>query len=515
VIDTHAHFFNSSDVHVKHLLSPTLSKGEAYEGAARSFATWVRDFAWTIAPGAQKERKVMAQIRQVLSQCAKSRSTLDGRASSLVDGARQEAYDTARKEILSFIGQRRAQRQFAPVLEFAVNLPRDANAYFFGDIDRSGLRTRRGVEILGRSGSNFVEFIIRQLQYRCVNYFDYLRYMSTRTDNAVDLAIYHLLDFDYPLGGGKPTPTSVPEQVKLLSELTVLSQGRVHGFVPFDPMKAVMHRTGLSPLDIVKDAVGNKGFIGVKIYPPMGFAPLGNARKPDSFWRDGRWWLPQELRRMPHFGKRLDEELIKLYDWCKNHDVPIMGHTNVSIGPTPEFEALVDASYWEELIDAEPGLRINFGHFGNTEPANRLEKTFKFMDLMRKDPNSKTKFLYADSSYFVEGLNAQVKFERALKKLQRRYGSTRPGLFDRFMFGTDWNMVTLVSSSANYYLSAFEKVMDAAAPNQEAKNNFFGRNAAAYLGLTRGEQTRRRLERFYFRHSIATPDWMRKVDQIA
>jgi predicted TIM-barrel fold metal-dependent hydrolase len=514
VIDTHAHFFNSSDVHVERLLSPTLSKGEPYERAARHFASFVKDFAWAVAPGAERERKVMAQIRQVLSGCSKSQSNLDDRVSKLVDDARQEAYSRARSEILSFVRQKSAQKEFAPAMAFAFDLPDTADEFFYGNTDKAGRHIRSNKEVLGsRSYSNFVEFIIRQLQYRCVNYFDYLGYMSTGADNAIDLAIYHLLDFDYPLGMGEQTPTSVPEQVDLLSELTILSQGRVHGFVPFDPMKAVMHRTGRSPLDIVKDAVENKGFIGVKIYPPMGFAALGNANIKDSFWRNG-WWLPDKLRMVPNLGRRLDEELVKLYDWCGSEEVPIMGHTNVSIGPSPEFEALVAALYWEKLVNHKPGLRINFGHFGNTEPASSLNKTIEFMDLMRKDPNNRTKFVYADSGHFVEFVGENSTFERALKKLNRHYGSTRPGLFDRFMFGTDWNMVTLVSGSANYYLAAFEKVMDVVAPNKEAKDNFFGRNAAVYLGLARGERTRRRLERFYVRHSIAIPDWMIKVDQI-
>jgi hypothetical protein len=61
----------------------------------------------------------------------------------------------------------------------------------------------------------------------------------------------------------------------------ILSGGRVHGFVPFCPLCAVVHRSSQpladwDPLELVQNAIQNKGFMGVKLYPPVGFAPYGN-----------------------------------------------------------------------------------------------------------------------------------------------------------------------------------------------------------------------------------------------
>jgi predicted TIM-barrel fold metal-dependent hydrolase len=526
VVDAHAHFFNSSDVHVRRILDPVMSKGEPYEDVAKHLADFVQHFGWTLAPDARRERDLLAEIRQIVKQCAvlKEPEDRDGRLAATIGRARQEAYVAGREQVA--IAARKALsrrkgfiRSEQLMLQLEDALPRDAEDYFFDDPSTARSKMRSFLRSAVEASDNIMEFVLRQLQYRAINFFDYLRYMSTGSDRSVDLAIAHLLDFDYPLGNGSATPTPVVEQIRLMSELTVVSQGRVHGFAPFCPMKAVVHRTGPSPLSIVQDAIEDRGFIGVKIYPPMGFAPLGNAEiqrdRPD-FW-SSRDWLPQSIRTVADLGARMDEELLALYRWCQRAGVPIMSHTNVSLGPHEDFEALVDSAYWDHLLTVVPGLRINFGHFGNTKPASSLERTRKFMNVMRRDPEGATKFVYADSGYFTEFVHERQQLEAALRNLRNLYGGSAPRLFDRFMFGTDWEMVTLVSRSANEYLSAFENVIDAVVPRNSAdeKVRFFGNNAAAYLGLARGEQTRRRLERFYFRNSIATPEWMRKADQIA
>jgi hypothetical protein len=40
---------------------------------------------------------------------------------------------------------------------------------------------------------------------------------------------------------------------------------------------------------------------------------------------------------------------------------------------------------------------------------------------------------------------------------------------------------------------------------------FFGANAVSLLGLGLGRRSRERLEAFYGKHEVATPDWMQKV----
>jgi hypothetical protein len=86
--------------------------------------------------------------------------------------------------------------------------------------------------------------------------------------------------------------------------------------VPFDPLRQVAHRLGKAtagddePMALVTEAVERRGCVGVKLYPPMGFAALGNAlvqkEQGPHFWR--RDWLPAWTDRAD-MGQLLDEAM--------------------------------------------------------------------------------------------------------------------------------------------------------------------------------------------------------------
>jgi hypothetical protein len=148
-------------------------------------------------------------------------------------------------------------------------------------------------------------------------------------------------------------------------------------------------------LDIIKDAVKERGFLGIKVYPPMGFRPIGNAELDNLRDNAGKeidgfpgvmeqlWDLlttpPPYLAREPKnrqgekgytlgnagkaiihaqdstivenyktwmgaypykefkkifsgLGVKLDTALQELYAWCIEEDVPIMAHCSNSQG---------------------------------------------------------------------------------------------------------------------------------------------------------------------------------------
>jgi hypothetical protein len=243
-----------------------------------------------------------------------------------------------------------------------------------------------------------VDFILRNFQYRYVNVFDYLFDYSTGKKRKIDLIVPHLVDYDWPIAGGKPTLTSFRDQIRVMEKISILTSGRVHCFVPFDPMKQVAFELGLRadhPMDFVRDAVDRHGFIGVKLYPPMGFAPYGNARLDPDLWNQR--WIPTELRR-PDLGHRLDEALKPLYAWCLREDVPLMAHTSESNGPSPAFERLTDPKYWEEGFGLPPGLHASFGHFGaSLLVENDSKRASAYAGLMTGERGSHGQYFYTDS----------------------------------------------------------------------------------------------------------------------
>ena len=56
--------------------------------------------------------------------------------------------------------------------------------------------------------------------------------------------IAHLVDYDWPIAGGRETATSIPDQILVMEQICALTAGRVHCFAPFDPMKQVAYELG-------------------------------------------------------------------------------------------------------------------------------------------------------------------------------------------------------------------------------------------------------------------------------
>ena len=86
------------------------------------------------------------------------------------------------------------------------------------------------------------------------------------------------------------------------------------------------------------------------------------------------------------------------------------------------------------------------------------------------------------------------------------------------MYGTDW-MMTLTQKNVKGYLDEFvaniADLRKTPGVRQDVSDRFFARNAVTYLGLQRNDANRKRLERFYSRKNIDSPDWMMKVDRLA
>ena len=211
----------------------------------------------------------------------------------------------------------------------------------------------------------------------------------------------------------------------------------------------------------------------------------------------------------------------RLLAWCQANDVPVMAHTNLSNGVTPEFEALAGSRYWDNALKAFPRLRVSFGHFGDTAPVeDGLARGRAFAALMNSGGSRPGMFAHADAGYFVEVMGREPAL---LANLRQLYDETAPkgdaALANRFMYGTDWEM-TLTEGSVTSYLEDFVTLFEGmeARPAMQARgltglsSKFFGGNAVAWAGLRRGEATRRRLDAFYAVNRVAKPDWAAKVD---
>jgi predicted TIM-barrel fold metal-dependent hydrolase len=514
-IDTHAHFFNGSDLQIKEFLSQTTvgPDSELYP-LVKGMGAVLQSLAWHLAPGAQAERSALARYASQVQECEGP-----NQIRRLASDAYQTGYGLGRRELQA---SSRALQQ-TPV-GAAVLGPTPSQAGLgaaIADLPESyeAFEDRRAnaVTALGSQPTflGYVQFVLHHFNHRHVNAIDYLTTYSKGSARKVDLVVPSMVDYDWWLARGKATPTSLSDQVDVMSQVSVLLGGRVQSFVSFCPFReaATLDSSGVGDaMRLVKRAIEGGGFIGVKLYPPMGFAPWGNAGK--TVWQ-GKPSLPAAASD-PEFGKRLDAAMHSLFTFCVANDVPVMAHTNHSNGPYDEFKALAGSSYWKLALEKFPGLSVNFGHFGDTDPEDHAgARTLPFVQLMSPTAGSAGANAFADSGYFAGTLLNQGKMRDVLRSL---YASEQRIMLERLMYGTDWTMI-LPQKNVERYLSDFMDVMrriEQAEPGLRARqtslsNAFFGRNAVEYLGLRTGRGNRRRLEAFYARHKLTEPDWMKKV----
>jgi len=513
-IDTHTHFFNGSDLQIREFLSQTTvgPESELYS-LVKTMAGVLQKLAWATAPGVEQERAAMAAYRAQLQQCP-------GRAAPWepASGAAQQGYMLGRAALQSAAAG--PPQAGAPAILSAADGQRDALyavidslpptlEQFEGNSRPAILETRPTL-------AGFVRFLFHHFNFRYVNALDYFQTYSSVSARKIDMAVASLVDFDYWLAQGRTAPTPLADQVELMSELSVLLGGRVHGFVAFCPFRETMtlDSAGVGDaLRLVRHAIERRGLIGVKLYPPMGFAAWGNSGK--NVWK-GKPTLDR-VAWQSGFGARLDRAMDSLFRYCQDNDVPIMAHTNESNGPYKEFRALAGSQYWKQAFDRHPGLRVSFGHFGDSDIEDVQGKRNRpFLDLMTAGAGSSGANAFADSGFFAGTMIDQGRMRDTLLALYRSHNGV---MRERLMYGSDWHMI-LTQQNVRHYLADFIELMKRVEEEQDTAgitrpglpDAFFGRNAAEFLGLRRQRGNRIRLERFYAQNKVPQPDWMTKVD---
>lgn len=515
-IDTHTHIFNGSDLQIKEFLSQTtVGPGSELYPLVNAMSGVLQVVAWQHAPTAVQERAAIKKYAARLGECEGY-----SQIQKLAAAALQEQYTIGKRELqLAATAYQPAPSSSAILgpkdglegLGAAIAGMPQTLKEFDGEDAPSVLQTQPTL-------AGYIRFVLHHFNYRHCNAIDYLVTYSKETTRKVDLAVASMVDYDYWLAKGRPTSTALKDQVELMSEITVLLGGRVHGFVPFCPFRETMtlDRSGLGDsMRLVKSAVEQNGFIGVKIYPPMGFAAWGNTGR--SEWRDKP--SIDSVAWQPDFGKRLDQAMQSLFNYCLENDVPIMAHTNDSNGPYEDFRKLAGSDYWNLALKKFPGLSVNFGHFGDSDLEDRNgADTLPFVKLMSAAKNSSGANAFADSGFFAGAMIHQGKMRDTLLSL---YDAESGIMRERLMYGTDWSMI-LTQKNVKHYLSNFIQLMtrvERARPgtlvrNSSISNAFFGGNAAQFLGLRSNRGNRKRLDLFYAKNAVPTPDWLRKVDRL-
>lgn len=516
--DVHTHLFNATDVSVRgylagpvaHSLKPQLQKLIA------AAAPLVEQIGQTLAISCGEE----------MDQLARKFARVKGISALSAQQELQGEIDNDVEQHLSAIEDQLFRRlpgsDFARELDNADREYQESRLRFHGapaaatplsrDRERIRAALRQGSEVPMRIESfTSEERALRSLDPQGV--LSFIRYMvSPRHHNlrqyqkaysegdrafGIDACFAALVDFDYWLRCSE-TSSSLRDQVLLHEQLAVLSGGFVLPLVPYNPWTDI-ERGGKS-FELVRWAIEERGFVGVKIYPPMGFRPLGNEGPPVS-------QLPRPE------GRKLDERLRALYRWCQNAEVPVMGHTAHSMGRDHAHDELSGPDSWEAVFREFPGLRVNGGHFGGGyHSANGVDWPREFVALMAKPGGGG---LNVDLAYEEELLDPESAETARMKNLLQSRLPDGSSVLTRVMYGSDWLMISQVGDWGAYpqgingFLSTIPSI-DLAA----ARRVVYFENAARCFGLGKGHRNRQRLEAFYARWKVATPLWMARLDKI-
>ena len=320
--------------------------------------------------------------------------------------------------------------------------------------------------------------------------------LYAKDNSRLILATPALVDYNYWLED--QSPSALRDQVELMGQLSLKQPSPMHGFVAFDPLRAVRHKPEEeAPLDIVKDAVAKHGFLGVKLYSPMGFKPTDNAEH-------GLVFPAHAALSEPGFGAKLDHALDELYSWCHDNEVPILAHSTQSQSAGPEFAARAEPKFWGKVLSAYPKLRLNLAHFGNFSQAlatkgdatKQFDKTWEH-EVAVLIKGGKFPNVYADVSYFywvLEGSGNKQDI-KAVKKLFAKYFEADPKV-ERLLFGTDWNMTGKAAGVADYFDNVEAFFRDIGLKEKQL-DNLFHKNALRFLGLDGDTAAGGRLRNFY------------------
>jgi predicted TIM-barrel fold metal-dependent hydrolase len=383
--------------------------------------------------------------------------------------------------------------------------------------------------------------------------------LVTFSQDRIHLYVPLMIDFDYWFRD--PRPVSIAEQIETVYQEAVLPfKGKVHPFAPFDPARELAYRAGFpapsdpddglpekySSLQMAKDAVRKRGFIGVKVYNTLGYRPLGNAAVDDKrrwiFHRNGR------DRYAAFTGDQFDQVLSELYEFCEREEVPITAHCvsgGIEAYPGASFD-FGDPKYWRPVLDRFPRLHLNLAHYGWSTPEGYLPKEHWYqirrswqrrMEQARERKKNdsegrevnwvgeicemmeKYEYLYADVAHHM------VMEDKSIPKFQASYramGSVFPRVIPkRLLFGIDWHVITRVDHFIEFR-ERYEKILAGGNIFTPAEmEDFFGGNALHFLGLlppgTRSKTgwtgNRKRLRAFYKRKRIRPPKWFQSTDR--
>lgn len=323
---------------------------------------------------------------------------------------------------------------------------------------------------------------------------------------------------------GKDIPIHV--QIDEIYESIILKkQGKIHPFVPFCPARAIAFEKKLKdpygnpildPYKMVEDAVKKKGFIGLKLYPAIGYRPRRNSVVEDKRKRKIPFY--KNFERYSGFESQDYERVLsKIFDICIELDIPVTTHSAMG-----GLEAFPNSSYvfghsgvWDYLLREDKyknKLKLNLAHFGWHDDYSLGDPDGWAEDICNLIAKYET--VYTDV-----GLVKAFANKKLAKNKFRDIFCYYPEVKDKILFGTDWHPLVKekcynsFSGTLNHIFQELIREKNNVC-SQSDNDKFLGLNAVNFLGLNKNAANRNRLEEFYLKHNISKPKWVKKLEDM-
>lgn len=309
--------------------------------------------------------------------------------------------------------------------------------------------------------------------------------------------------------------TTPYQQADLIQKISLIQpQGRLLvGYVGYDPWHHLLDiQKNIHPnaFEVVQIAIERMGFVGVKVYPPMGYQPLNNYQLDTDTSN-----FPDALVRLcnGHPGRELDKVLKQLYQYCNNNQLAVQTHCANTIGSRPDYAKRSEPKLWLDVLSSYRDLRLNLGHFGGIwdywsdpvcGPNTSTNWPEEIADMVQRgaQPN-----LYTDVGDFSGVLNRwdaeKCSTRDILANLNLLFRSNS-SLRSSVMYGSDWMLLDREPKYQRYY-TAMRNTFTGLLSSAELEG-FLGLNAVKLLGLQQGHLTRRRFDQFFRDNGKMPPD---------
>ena len=352
-----------------------------------------------------------------------------------------------------------------------------------------------------------------RLAYRLSSYrFDNLLELMRKyghTDSAPGVSVFlpALVEFNRWLVKDE-TGAVLEDQIKLMELINVMTGGRVLPIVAYNPWTDVVTDAHFK---LVQDAVMNRGFIGVKIYPSAGFTPINNG--PDTFCDN-----PPPAADLARFATALNGKLTRFWAWCTTEKVPVMMHTGFSRGRCLKSVQNTRPELWQQVVDVNYGVPLHLGHFGgDTEYANGDGHQWAkaYIALMGKPGGSN---VYTDTGFWDSLLKGESGPQEFLQSIVRDTTGAR-----RLMYGSDYQML-VYAAHWGHYPDAVSRMIDGAHLGKHTpvvRNAVFFENAVRLYGLHRDGKGRHRIKTFFdnqkkqYGGQVHMSNWFDRADSVS